>query len=107
MSNAEDQFLNQIKAAGIPLPWREYPVCEGRAWRFDFAWPDMMLAVEINGAVYARGRHARGKGLENDYRKLGEALALGWSVYQCSSGMVASGEAIETVGRIMQHLREG
>lgn len=107
MSNAEEQFLNQCLAQGFPVPVRELVFCEGREWRFDFAWPDMLLAVEINGAVYARGRHARGRGLENDYRKLGEALALGWSVYQCSSGMVASGEAIETVGRIMEYLRAG
>lgn len=105
MSNAEEQFLNQIRAAGIPMPVRELVFCDDREWRFDFAWPELLLAVEVNGAVYARGRHARGKGLENDYRKLGEAMAMGWYVYQCSSGMVASGEALATTIRIMEYLK--
>lgn len=112
MSELEDIFARQILAQGMPGPERELifmPDADEknyRLWRFDFAWPELLLAVEINGAVFARGRHARGKGLENDYRKLGEAACLGWTVYQCSGGMVKSGEAIETVSRIMRYLRD-
>lgn len=106
MSEGEDIFARQVMAQGMPEPVRELLFHDEKKWRFDFAWPEMLLAVEINGAVHARGRHARGRGLENDYRKLGEAAVQGWTVYQCSTGMVKSGEAIEVVSRIMDYLME-
>lgn len=111
MSELEEIFSRQIIGQGMPEPERELifmPDADKenyRLWRFDFAWPEILLAVEVNGAVYARGRHARGAGLENDYRKLGEAACLGWTVYQCSGKMVKSGEAIKMVSKLMDYLR--
>ena len=90
-------LLTQIKLVGLPEPEIEYRFHPTRRWRFDFCYPDLLLAIEVDGGIYTQGRHTRGKGYENDLRKFGAAMELGWSVYRCSTGMVESGEAIRTI----------
>ena len=41
-----------------------------RKWRFDLAWPEHMIGVECDGAVYSGGRHVRGLGYSQDCEKL-------------------------------------
>jgi len=104
MSAIEESLAFQIKAMKLPEPVREYRFHPTRRWRFDFAWPDLMLAVETEGGTWTNGRHNRGKGFEADCEKYGEAMLLGWSVYRCTSGMVKSGVAVETIGKLMERV---
>lgn len=46
MSELEETLAFHLKAAKLPAPEREYRFDPERRWRFDFAWPDQMLAVE-------------------------------------------------------------
>jgi len=55
MSHLEETLLWQIKAAGLPMPEREYRAIKGRMFRFDFAWEKERLLVEINGGTYSGG----------------------------------------------------
>lgn len=52
-----------------------------RDWRYDFAWPDLMFAIEVQGGQWTQGRHSRGG---NAYRdelcKLRTATVSGWWV---------------------------
>jgi len=87
-------ILTQCKQLGLPAPELEHRFHPTRKWRFDLAWPDQMLAMEIDGGVYAEGRHTRGKGFEGDAEKLNEALILGWRVLRVTTGQVKSEKAI-------------
>lgn len=51
-----------------------------RKWRFDYAIPDLKVAIEIDGGVWGCGRHNRPQGYINDMEKLNNAAALGWLV---------------------------
>jgi very-short-patch-repair endonuclease len=64
----------------IPVPVREYHFHPIRRWRFDIAWPDVKLAVELHGAVFAMGRHSRGAGMGKDCEKSNSAQMLGWNI---------------------------
>jgi hypothetical protein len=97
MSELENTLLFQIKALNLPKPVIEYKFHPTRRWRFDIAWPELMLAVEVEGGTWINGRHSRGSGMEADLEKYGEAMKLGWNVYRCSSGMIKSGKAVETI----------
>jgi very-short-patch-repair endonuclease len=55
---------------------REYHFHPTRKWRFDFAWPSQLVAVEIDG----RGRHQTVAGVRADCEKHNEAARLGWRV---------------------------
>jgi hypothetical protein len=60
MSGAERLLPLCLRAAGLPEPIREYRFAPSRRWRFDFAWPAAMLAVEVEGgAGVAQVPHAR------------------------------------------------
>lgn len=51
-----------------------------RKWRFDYAIPDLKVAIEIDGAVWDYGRHNRPQGYINDLEKLNTATSMGWLV---------------------------
>ena len=79
-SALEERFRDQLESAGIRGYVREHRFCPPRLWRFDFAWPERALAVEIEGAVFAGGRHTRGAGFVADAEKYATATLLGWRV---------------------------
>jgi len=70
-------------------------------WRFDFAYPDLMFAVEVEGGGGAHGRHTRGKGFADDLIKYGEGLRLGWTIYRCDGALIASGAAIRVIESVI------
>ena len=96
MSKLEDEFQLQIDAIGVPPYEREYWFAKaiGRRWRFDFAFPELMLAVEVEGGTWSRGRHTRGQGFEGDCIKYNSAALMGWTVLRFTSTMVKDGTAI-------------
>jgi very-short-patch-repair endonuclease len=66
-----------------------------RKWRFDFAWPDRMLAIEVEGGTkYGNSRHSKGEGFDNDAEKYNTASALGWTLFRFSASMITSGQAV-------------
>jgi len=99
-SDLEATFDLHIRALGLPEPEREYRFHPTRRWRFDFAWPDRMLAVEIEGGVWSRGRHTRGSGFVKDCEKYAEAALLGWRVIRIPGTWLQSGEDVALLERL-------
>ena len=94
-SDLEAQFMFQVRAYGLPIPEREHRFHPTRKWRFDFCYPDRMLAVEIHGGVWSKGRHVRGAGFTSDCEKHTEAAILGWRVLHFTGSHVSTGYAVE------------
>ena len=101
MSAIEEVFAHQVMADGLPNPAREFIFHHSRKWRFDFAWIEKMVAVEIEGGVYSGGRHTRGAGFEKDIVKYNSATEIGWAVYRFTPKMVNDGTAVDTVRRAL------
>jgi very-short-patch-repair endonuclease len=91
-----------MKAIDLPEPEREYRFHPVRRWRFDFAWPELKVAAEVEGGVYVKGRHNRGSGFVKDCEKYAEALLLGWKVIRIPSPWVNSGQALDYVERLVK-----
>ena len=92
----------QLQALKIPFR-RESRFHDTRKWRFDFAFLDNKLAVEVEGILYqSAGRHQRGAGFQNDLDKYDAAMQLGWNVYRCSPKMVKSGHALKTIEVLLE-----
>lgn len=102
MSEAEDLLLWQIAAAGLPQPLTEHRFAPPRRWRFDLAWPDRMLAVEVEGGVWVGGRHTRPGGFEADAVKYAEAAVAGWRVLRVTPRMVDAGTALGYLQRLLR-----
>lgn len=95
-----------IRIVRLPPPDQEYRFAPPRRFRFDFAWPDHKLAVEVEGGTWGKSRHTTGKGYGKDCEKYNLAVLMGWRVLRFTGDMVRSGEAIgviqEAMGRAQQ-----
>jgi very-short-patch-repair endonuclease len=100
MSNLEELFALQIRALQLPAPVREYKFHPKRRWRLDFAWPDDLIAVEVEGGVWTGGRHSTGVGFTIDCEKYAEAMCLGWRILRVTGSQVENGQAIDWLIRV-------
>lgn len=88
-------FKQQLRAVSLLEGCKcEYQFHPTRKWRFDFAWPHMMLAIEVEGGTHSGGAHVRGKGYQEDCEKYNEATAMGWTLFRFTAEMIKSGKAI-------------
>lgn len=97
--------LNELMRLGAI---REYHMAnidaDARGWRFDFAFPDVKLLVEVHGAL-GSGKHSRKAGQSNDLDKANAATEHGWSVLSYSTAMVNSGAAALQIERTVRARR--
>lgn len=94
----ERELELQLRALGLTDGMvREYKFIEGRRFRFDFAWPELWVAVEVEGINHAGTRHQRIKGYTDDCRKYNAAAMLGWRVLRFPQPMLkGAGDDIAT-----------
>lgn len=103
MSKLNDDFDEQLVRSNINRKWvREYRFAPPRRYRFDFAWPDQKIAVEIQGGTFSGGAHSRGAGQHKDFEKNNLAVMLGWMVIYGDTKMVKSGELLSIVKQIWE-----
>lgn len=100
-SDLEATLALHLRANDFPAYETEYKFHPKRRWRFDMAWVDDKLAVEIDGGVWSGGRHTRGDGFIKDCEKLNEAVILGWRVIRVTADQIHDGSAIDWLRRLM------
>lgn len=130
-SQYELQLGRLIQLAGLPEPELQFMFAReyGRLYRWDFAWVDRKLAVEVDGGRFM-GRGGQGQvmsrtaplgyhGSVEDNRKRNLANLLGWTMLVYSPEMIRSNEAITELkialektagrpweGRLQQHVHD-
>jgi very-short-patch-repair endonuclease len=92
----EDHLYGDLVKVGLH-PVRQFKFHPTRRWKFDFAFPDSMLAIEVDGGTWSNGRHTRGSGYQKDAEKLNAATVLGWRLLRYTAAMVKSGEAVRQI----------
>ena len=90
-----------LKELGLEFD-REVKFSLDRRWRFDYVLENN-IAIEIEGSVYAQGRHTRGKGFEADCEKYNTATTMGWRVLRFSTGQILRGEARDFLKKWREH----
>lgn len=99
------QLAQQCEQAGLPSPTREYQFLTDRKFRFDLAWPEYGIAVEVHGGLWIYGRHQRPYGFAKDLEKMNLAVLNGWRVLAVIPDMVRNGQALELIERLFQQIR--
>jgi very-short-patch-repair endonuclease len=113
---AEDLLESQFRLYRLPVFEREYKFAAAlkRQYRFDFAFIQYAVAVEIEGLVPERvtilrkdgtkenrlivgGRHASIEGMIKDMEKYNLAAKLGWFVLRVPQKWVTENKAIAVV----------
>lgn len=77
-----------------------------RDFRFDLAWPDLRLAVEVEGGVWTGGRHTRAAGFTNDCIKYNFASLMGWRVLRYTTTEINNGSAAKTIKNLVHVLSD-
>lgn len=76
-----------------------------RRWRFDFALPQLKLAIEVEGGVYTSGRHTRAIGYINDIEKYNKAIELGWTLLRYTPQQLNKTETIKQISNVVNRLK--
>jgi len=103
-SRHEELFWYKWAAVFETKPTREHRFHPVRRWRFDFAWPEKKVAVEIEGGQWISGRHQRPTGFAKDCEKYNAAARLGWKVLRYTGQDVQErfGEISEEIMELLQ-----
>jgi very-short-patch-repair endonuclease len=78
----ETRFRQLMRGTDLPMPTPQFEIglASGRTARVDFAYPNVNLGIELDGAAYHSGQQARSRDRSRDNR-LG---ALGWRILRYS-----------------------
>ena len=107
-SELEKKWLGNFVLFGgnrYPEPLSEQTFHESRKWRFDFCWPDNMIAIEIQGGQWIKGGHNSGTGLQRDCEKFNAAQARGWKVFLFSTSMIDERKYYNDLFRMLPKVR--
>lgn len=98
----KDPFPALCVAHGLPEPVPEYPFAEsiGRKWRVDYLF-EGWLALEIEGGVFAQGRHVRGTGFLADIEKYNELAIMGYVLIRCTPKDIETGAVFGLIQRAL------
>ena len=91
------RFKLMCKAAGLPIPQQEVQIAPPRKWSADFAWEPERVMLEVEGAVWAMGRHNRGSGFLQDVEKYNTAALRGWLLLRVIPKTLCTEETIAMV----------
>ena len=87
-----NEFEKFMYSEGVQTWDTEYRFASPRRWRFDYAWPEFMFAVELDGIFgfdvkgnQIIGGHRTVDAFLKNAEKFEKALQLGWRVYRVPS----------------------
>lgn len=89
----ELEFETLARILDLPPYIKEYKFMNSRKFSSDFAWPELLILVEIEGGTFMGGRHTRPIGYAKDCEKYNYAAMLGWTVLRFTAPMLRDGRA--------------
>jgi hypothetical protein len=63
---------------------------QDRLFRFDYAWLEEKVALELQGGIYlaSKGGHVSARGMRSDCDKFNLATSMGWRVLKLATGQI-------------------
>jgi hypothetical protein len=81
-SHLERDVLDAIVKGGLPAPVQQYKVVvRGEPYYLDMAYPEQLLAIEVDGFDFHRGRDV----FDSDRARQNDIVNLGWRVLRFTS----------------------
>lgn len=101
-----DVFCQVAKKEIGVAPVMEYQFHPKRKWRFDYAFVEAKVALEVEGGVHTGGRHIRPKGFLGDMEKYNEAAVMGWRLLRTTPDKLLSSATLEMIKRAIEYGEE-
>ncbi len=92
-------LVKYCEQKGWPVPVPEHRFDSVRKFRFDGAFVERKLAIEIHGSVFTQGRHTRGKGFSTDQEKWALAALAGWRILPVTTAQFDAGLLFQYLDR--------
>jgi len=103
-SHLETLLAAQIDAAGLGPFQTQFKAVTTRQFKFDFAWPEQLLLVEVQGGTWGRGGHSTGTGIARDCEKLALGVLAGYRVIHVTGNQVKDGLAIRWIHALLSEV---
>jgi len=105
------RFVALCEAHGLPRPIREAQVIPGRRHRYDFAWYEERLLLEVDGGIWfkgedGKGAHSRPANILRDQEKLNLATLHGWRLLRVQPRDLVQAKTLELIRRVIEGGRE-
>jgi hypothetical protein len=104
-------LLFDLKQERLPKPNTEHFFHPTRKWRFDAAYVEEKIAIEVEGGTGWKrdgtSRHLTPSGFREDVEKYNAAAILGWCVIRLTPAMLRDGTGLETIARALKARRKG
>jgi hypothetical protein len=86
----EARFARLCQLWGLPAPLAQFAVLSAGRWRrIDFAYPDLKIAIEVDGF----GPHSGRKAFEDDRARANELEIMGWLILRFTWNQVTKKES--------------
>ena len=105
-------LLFDLRQERLPTPVTEHHFAKslGRDWRFDAAYVEEKIAIEVEGGTGWKrdgvSRHLTPSGFAGDVEKYNAASVMGWALLRFTPVMLRDGTAIETIKRALKARRK-
>lgn len=97
--NGNALFLALCKREGVPPPCEEWIFASPRKFRFDFAWPEVRLALEVEGGIFTKQAHGSITGILRDMEKYNLAAANGWRVLRVTPAQLCDLQTLAMIAK--------
>lgn len=94
-------FEQQCLSDKLPEFKREFVFHAIRKFRFDFAWPQFKVALEVDGGIFNGGAHSNPMNILRDMEKGNLATMDGWRVLHYTPSQVKVGLAIAGLKKLL------
>lgn len=101
-----DLIVSYFISEKLPAPIFEYKFHNIRRWRFDWAWLEQRVALEIQGGIFIMGRHSRGAALLKEWEKLNAAAIMGWRILYCQPSDLFKGKIFSPKQEIINIIKQ-
>jgi hypothetical protein len=110
-SKSYPKFEFHCKALKLPTLVGEHKFHPDRRWRFDYCFPELMIAVEFEGGLWidpnnSPAAHNRPIHFIKDMEKYNEAARLGWFVFRFTPTDANNGKAANYLFDVIQELKK-
>lgn len=102
-----DIFVEFAKKSLGVAPVKEYLFHPTRKWRFDYAFVEAKVALEVEGGVHTGGRHIRPRGFLGDMEKYNSAATLGWLVLRTTPDQLRTLSTVEMIREAINNRNNG
>ena len=103
MKYNQDIVSAYFKQCGLPAPVFELRFHSVRRWRFDLAFPDQKVALEVQGGIFTGGRHNRGAAMLKEWVKLNTAAAMGWRLLYCQPKDLCMSQTVDIIREALEY----